>query len=151
MVAIKKFEDKQGRIFASVYHDKNQAMLMNVFSRHNHNAKDIERVLNFSFEQIKHRKLHFWLSDISQLEDILEAPMASARNKFSKKLEESLIKKFAFISHHDETLNRKKVINLLTRHGIKVKTFSSFTRAIDWLVVPKLEESIWDDAQVLTF
>ncbi len=151
MVAIKKFEDKQGRIFASVYHDKHQAMLMNVFSRHISEPEDIERVLSFSFEQIKHRKLRCWLNDISQLEGILEKPMKDARNKYSQKLEGVLLKKFAFISHCDETHNRQKIISLLTHHGIKVKTFSSFTRAIDWLVVPKLEEAVWDNAQVLTF
>ncbi len=151
MVAIKKFEDKQGRTFASVYRDNDQGMLMNVFSRHISDPQDIERVLNFSFEQIKRRKLRCWLSDISQLDTILEKPMEAARKSFSKKLEGCLIKQFAFISHRDETQDRKKIINLLSHHGIKVKTFSSFTKAVDWLVVPKLEEAIWDEAQVLTF
>jgi hypothetical protein len=32
-----------------------------------------------------------------------------------------------------------------------VKVFASAAKAVDWLVEPKLEETVWDDVPVLTF
>ncbi len=151
MVAIKHFENEQGRVIASVFRDTEHGILMNVFSRSQTGPEDLKKVMAFSFEQIKRKGLTAWISDISQLEGVNASTVEAARQSISKKMKNTPLHKWAFVSHKDPSNERSQIVEAIKCHGVRVKIFASAAKAVEWLVVPKLDETVWDDVPVLTF
>ena len=151
MVAIKQFKNQQGQAFASIYQENTQSMIMNVWRGNFRDQKYIESVMDYSFDEIRRKKLRCWLSDISQIEGSMEKASRMAFRNFDKKLSNRFLQKFAFISRRSNNEGREMLEQVISNHGIQVETFANFNKAIQWLLVPDIDEDIWNQAQVLTF
>jgi len=151
MVAVKQFKNQQGQALASIYRESNQGMIMNVWSGDYVAPKYIESVMDYSFDEIRRKKLRCWICDISLIEGALEKASKTALRNFDKKLSNRFLQKFAFISRRSSSEGRVMLERVIQDHGVQVKTFTTFNKAIQWLLVPDIDEDIWDQAPVLTF
>ncbi len=151
MVAVKQFKNQQGQALASIYRESTQGMIMNVWRGNFVAPKYIESVMDYSFDEIYRKKLRCWICDISQMEGALESASKTAMRKFDKKLSNRFLQKFAFISRRSNSEGRVMLERVINDHGIEVKTFASFNKAIQWLLVPDLDEDIWNQAPELNF
>jgi hypothetical protein len=85
------------------------------------------------------------------LKEVDTLAIEAAKQSLFQKLKNTDLNKFAFISHKDPSDARSQIVEAIKCHGVRVKVFASAAKAVDWLVEPKLEETVWDDVPVLTF
>ncbi len=151
MRAIKQFKTDQGRIFASTFTESAQGMLMNVWNGDFGGAQGIGSVMQYSFKQLCDKKLEYWLSDVSNLEGAVEQGSQEAIEQFNRMLGKCNLKKFTFVSRRSESEGRRQIEQVISKHGIEVKTFPTYIKAIQWLLVPGVDEKVWDDSPELEF
>lgn len=151
MHVVKEFYDHQGRIFASSVVQSEKSLLMNVWGGDIVQSENISAVLNHNLEQIKQGGLKHWLCDVCNLEGDFSEIVGAAELGLKRILESGNIEKFAFISRRANNAERMQLVKMLRQHGVEVQTFASLSRALEWLVVPDIEEDIWDEAELLTY
>lgn len=151
MHVVKEFYDLQGRIYASSFVQSQQGLLMDVWGGNIAQSENIETVLNHCLKQIEKNQLNHWLCDVCNIEGDLAEIVGAAESGLKRILETGKIEKFAFISRRANNAERMQLISMLRQYGVEVQTFASLGRALEWLVVPDIEEDIWDEADLLTY
>ena len=151
MQTSKEFYDRQGRIFASSVVEPKQGLLMDVWGGEIDQDDNINAVMMHCYKQIQTHKLNHWLCDLCNLEGDFSSVLHKALPKLIRILETGQITKFAFISRRSNNAERMQLISVLRQHGVEVQTFATLVNALEWLVVPQLEEDVWDEAEVLTY
>lgn len=151
MHVVKEFYDLQGQIYASSFVQSQQGLLMDVWGGDIAQPENIGAVLDHCLVQIEKHQLNHWLCDVCNLEGDLAEIVDAAEAGLKRILESGKIEKFAFISRRVNNAQRMQLIQLLRQNGVEVQTFASLGRALEWLVVPEIEEDIWDEAELLTY
>lgn len=151
MHVVKEFYDQQGRIYASSFVEGQKGLLMDVWGGGIAQPENINAVMEHCFEQIESNQLNHWLCDVCNIEGDFSQIVQSAEAGLKRILEAGTIEKFAFISRRVNSAERMRVIAVLRQYGVEVQTFASLARALEWLVVPSIEEDIWDEAELLTY
>lgn len=147
----KEFYDQEGRIFASSFVAHEQGLLMDVWGGEISDAGNVEAVLSHCEKQINEQDLNYWLCDLCNLKGDFSGVANLAMSKLTNILDEGKIRKFAFISRRGDNIERAKITRLLKQYDVNVKIFATFTSALEWLMVPEMDESIWEDAEVLNY
>jgi len=151
MNAIKRFENEDGRFYASVVCEPEQSLLMDVWTGELTSQDQVVAVMDYCVGCIQKQGLESWLCDVSQLEGLIEESAKEAANYFKNQLVETSLKKFAFISKKASNTSRTLVSSVLAAQGIEVKTFANNALAMQWLLLPSIDDAVWDEAPVLTF
>ncbi|MCP5325230.1 MAG: hypothetical protein H7A09_02750 [Oceanospirillaceae bacterium] len=151
MAPVKQFKNEKGEIFASIYADERQGILLDAWRGDFGSEHNLTGVLGYTFAQLKTKHLTYWLSDVSQMEGALEQGADAAFKMFELLLDSSDLEKFAFVTQRPNNPARQKLTHILAEHGIAVKTFDSYPHAVEWLLVPRLSSRHWEQAEVLTF
>ena len=147
MVAIKQFKTDEGQVFASIFSEAGQSLLMNVCKGHGGSEQDFNSVIKFSLAQMKHKKLKYWLSDLSEVESNTVPDVKSLLDKLVIRLKGSQLKKFSLVSN-TSLGERRHLENIISKSGVEFKTFSNFAKASEWLLVPDLESKEWEESQI---
>lgn len=150
MVAIKQFKTDQGQIFASIFSEAEQSLLMNVCKGGAGSEQDFNSVIKFSLEQMKNKKLKYWLSDVSEVDSNMVSDTKKLLDKLVGRLKGSNLKKFSLVSN-SSLGERRRLESLISKSGVEFKTFSSFAKASEWLLVPELNAKEWESAPELCF
>lgn len=151
MAPVKQFQNDSGNIFASIYTDERQGILLDAWCGDFGSEENLTGVLGYTFGQLKSRHLTYWLSDVSKMEGCLEQGAEAALRMFELLLDTSDLEKFAFVTQRPNNPLRQKLITVLAEHGVAVKTFDSYPHAVEWLLVPRLSSRHWEKSEVLTF
>ena len=151
MQPIKQFQNQEGRIYASVVCEPRQSLLMDVWSGEMKSHSDVENVVEHCLTTIKQHGIEAWLCDVSKLEGMFASSAQAAADYMQERLQNANLKKFAFISRKPLNPNRTMIINTLTANEVEVKTFACNATAMQWLLVPSLDDAVWDEAPVLSF
>ena len=151
MHVVKEFYDPQGHIYASSFVQTQKGLLMDVWGGGIARPENISAVMEHCFEQIEQNQLNHWLCDVCNIEGDFSQIVKSAESGLKRILETGKVEKFAFISRRVNNAERMQVISVLRHYGVEVQTFASLARALEWLVVPSIEEDIWDEAELLTY
>lgn len=151
MRVIKQFNNDQGNRFASIYTDEGQGLLMDVWNGEFETQENLASVLGYSFAQLKSQHLRCWLCDVSQIEGNIEQSADAAKVLFEMLLPTLNLDKFAFVSQRPNHEGRSKLISVLEHHGVQVKVFAGYPAAMEWLLVPSIEEDVWEDTPMLSF
>ncbi|MEH6345449.1 MAG: hypothetical protein V7785_10210 [Bermanella sp.] len=150
MVAVKQFKTNQGQVFASIFSEAEQSLLMNVFSDNGADEKEINSVIKYSLRHLKNKKLDYWLSDLSELQDKNGPKIKSVLKRLVEMLKRSHLKKFSLVSNRSLT-ERRKLERYIAKSGVEFKTFANLAKASEWLLVPELDAAIWDQSPELNF
>jgi len=151
MRVIKQFNNDNGKRFASIYTDEGQGLLMDVWNGEFESQENIASVLGYNFAQLKSLHLRSWLCDVSKIEGDLEQSAESARVLFDMLLPTLHLDKFAFVSQRPNHEGRAKLIRSMEDYGVQVKVFATYPAAMEWLLVPSIEEDVWEDTPMLSF
>ena len=150
MVAIKQFKTDEGQVFASIFSEAGQSLLMNVCKGRGGSEQDFNSVIKFSLAQMKNKKLKYWLSDLSEVESNTVPDVKSLLDKLVIRLKGSQLKKFSLVSN-SSLGERRHLENIISKSGVEFKTFSNFAKASEWLLVPDLESKEWEESPELSF
>ncbi len=150
MVAVKQFKTDQGQVFASIFSEAEQSLLLNVFSGNRADEKEISSVINYSLQQLKNQRLDYWLSDLSELQDKNGPGIKTMLKRLVEMLKRSHLKKFSLVSNRSLT-ERRKLERYISKSGVEFKTFASLAKASEWLLVPELDAAVWDNSPELNF
>jgi hypothetical protein len=150
MVAIKQFKTDQGQVFASVFSEADQSLLLNICKGSAGSEEDFNSVIKFSFTQMKNKKLKYWLNDLSEVGGDTLPGVKHLLDKLVIKLKESHLKKFSLISNRSLS-ERRHLEAILSQSGVQCKTFSNIAKASEWLLVPELDDKEWEDSPELSF
>ena len=150
MVAIKQFKTDQGQVFANIFSENDQSLLMNDFNGNAGGEREIDSVIKYSLKQMKNKKLDYWLSDLSKVEDYNGPSVKILLEKLVSRLKRSHLKKFSLISNRSLG-ERRRLEAIIAKSGVQFKTFSSFEKASEWLLVPDLESKEWETSVELSF
>ncbi len=151
MRILKKFKTDQGRVFASIYTESSQGMLMIVWRGDLSAEKGVLSVLRYCFEQLTHKGLKYLISDISNLESEIEIGTLANIFDGSCPLSKSQLRKITFVSIPPNKKNQRKLEEMLVQQGVQVQTFPTYFKAVQWLLVPDLNERVWDESPELEF
>ncbi len=151
MRVIKQFDNDQGKRFASIYTDESLGLLMDVWNGEFETQDKLSSVLGYTFAQLKTQDLRCWLCDVSQIEGNLDESAESAAILFNMLLPTLQLDKFAFVSQRPNHPARERLISVLEHHGVQVKIFATYPAAMEWLLVPSIDEDIWDSTPMLSF
>lgn len=151
MQPIKQFQNNEGRIYASVVCEPRQRLIMDVWSGELKTQAEVSNVVDHCLTSINEHGIEAWLCDVSKLEGIFEDGAQAAADYMKSRLNDANLKKFAFISRKPANSSRSLLINTLSANGVEVKTFACNATAMQWLLVPSLDDAIWEEAPVLSF
>jgi len=151
MRVIKQFNNNDGQRFVSIYTDESQGLLMDVWSGDFGSQNNLTAVLGYTFAQLKTRDLRCWLCDASQIEGNIDESAEAIEILFDLLLPTLELDKFAFVSQRPHHPARARLMTSLTNHGVQVKVFTTYPAAMDWLLVPSIDEAIWDATPMLSF
>jgi hypothetical protein len=143
MKSIKQFQNNQQRIFASVVHETQQGLLMDVWNGQAQSVEELELVVNYSLKSIQDYQLSSWLSDVDKLEAFFDFNAEAAAKSLKNKLKGSSLRKFAFIHRSNKQLHSHsldRLIAIFIDAGIEVKMCASSLIAMRWLLMPTLME-----------
>ena len=150
MVAIKQFKTEQGQVFASIFSEAGQSLLLNVCEGRGGSEQDFNSVIKFSLAQMKNKKLKYWLSDLSEVDSDTVPDVKTLLAKLVTRLKGSHLKKFSLISN-GSLGERRHLEDMISKSGVECKTFSSFAKASEWLLVPDIESKEWENSPELSF
>jgi len=150
MVAIKQFKTEQGQVFASIFSEAGQSLLMNVCKGGAGSEQDFNGVIKFSLAQMKSQSLKYWLSDVSDVDTNMVTDTKNLLDKLVGRLKGSNLKKFSLVSNSSLD-DRRRLEDYISKSGVEFKTFSSFAKASEWLLVPELDDKEWESATELSF
>ncbi|OUS41549.1 hypothetical protein A9R00_00375 [Oleispira antarctica] len=150
MVAVKQFKTDQGQVFASIFSEAEQSLLLNVFSGNKADEQEISSVIKYSLQHLKSQKLDYWLSDFSELQDKNGPGIKSMLKRLVEMLKRSHLKKFSLVSNRSLT-ERRKLERYIAKSGVEFKTFANLAKASEWLLVPELDAAVWDNSPELNF
>ena len=71
-------------------------------------------------------------------------------DKLVGRLKGSNLKKFSLVSNSSLD-DRRRLEDYISKSGVEFKTFSSFAKASEWLLVPELDDKEWESATELSF
>lgn len=151
MQPIKQFQNKEGRIYASVVCEPRQKLLMDVWSDSVSNPTELADVVEHCLSAIKKHGIDSWLCDVNKLERLFEDSSDAAIIFIQSYLQDSGLRKFAFTTRKPSNASRQLLESTLTECGVEVKTFACNATAMQWLLVPALEDEAWDETPVLSF
>jgi len=151
MQPIKQFQNQEGRIYASVVCEPRQRLLMDVWSGELKTQTEVAEVVDHCLSSIEQHGIEAWLCDVSKLEGLFEEGAQAAADYLKSRLKNANLKKFAFISRKPSNTSRSLLVNTLSNHDVEVKTFACNATAMQWLLVPSLDDAIWEEAPVLSF
>lgn len=151
MRVIKQFNNDHGNRFASIYTDEGQGLLMDVWNGAFESQENLASVLGYTFAQLKSQHLRCWLCDVSNIEGDLEESADAACLLIDMLLPTLELDKFAFVSQRPNHEGRAKLIRTLEDYGVQVKVFATYPAAMEWLLVPSIEEDVWEDTPMLSF
>ena len=151
MRVVKQFINGKGDPFITVYTDYIQSLVMDVWTGDFETPDRMTAAIAYSAAQLQTKKLSYWLSDVTHIEGDLGEAVDEAAEAFEVLLPVMELKKFAIVSPRPTSSPRTKLVDVLRRNGVEVKIFATYPAAIEWLVVPEVEEAIWDAQPVLNF
>lgn len=151
MRVIKQFNNDQGKKFVSIYTDVGQGLLMDVWNGAFETEENLASVLGYTFAQLKTQDIRCWLCDVSQIEGDLLKSANAAHVLFEMLLPTLKLDKFAFVSQRPNHEGREKLVNVLERFGVQVSIFGAYHDAMEWLLVPSIDEDVWEKTPVLNF
>ncbi len=151
MQSIKQFQNQKQVTFASVVSEPKQDLLMDVWNDQNHEDLNAIEVLDHCFDCIHEDNLSNWLSDASELEKFIETCDKAESDYIAINIKHSDLKKFALVSRKPSKAKGSRLTNLLKDCGVEAHTFKSSMLAMQWLLVPSMEDEAWDDVPVMVF
>lgn len=151
MKVVKQFTNDSGHKFASIYTDLDQRLLMDVWNGAYGSEYNLTSVLGYTFAQLKTQDLRCWLCDVSQIEGDLTASAEATVTLFDMLLSSSSLDKFAFVSKRPAHPARDALTQVLEKYDVQVKVFATYPAAMEWLLVPSIEEDVWEDVPMMSF
>jgi len=85
-----------------------------------------------------------WLWDLTQVRYAIDgAPNLIIQSLENTKVYQQ-VRQCAFISQRDDNPQRRKITQSLTEHGVEVRLFTTQVKALDWLLVPDVQDAVWE-------
>lgn len=134
MNVIKQFKDTESHVVASIFSEDSQNFLMDVWSANVDAEDDIKVIEEFNISQLKNMDVENWLCDANKLERYLDQTGQSGQEYFNKSLNESHLKKIAFVSRKPHTPSRHLLLKMLHSYGVIVESFENKVSAMKWLL-----------------
>lgn len=152
MKTIKQFKNAENHIFASIFTEETQGLLMDVWSINYNQPKELNEVVEYQFSQILEQGLTCWLCDVNKLEEYVVAGGELSKQKLINLFSKSELKKIAFVCRKSQTQYRRQLLELLEQCRITVDTFTSNVSAMQWLLEEHNQPvSLWEKHSMLSF
>lgn len=152
MKTIKQFKNTENHIFASIFTEETQGLLMDVWSINYNQPKELNEVVEYQFSQIMDQQLTCWLCDANKLEEYLIAGGELSQQKLINLFSKSELKKIAFVCRKSQTQYHRQLLELLEQCRVTVDTFTSNVSAMQWLLEEHNQPvSLWEKHSVLNF
>lgn len=136
MQSIKQFQNDQKRIYASVVSEPRQSLLMDIWNGQPQTLQEMLQVMDYSLQRLKDDHINCWLSEVSKLDALFELDEDIAVSYVAKHLENTPLKRFAFIKRASNYSKLNQITQVLKDAGIEVKSFSTSVMAMQWLLSP---------------
>lgn len=151
MRVVKQFVNEQGDPFKSVYTDHTQSLLMDFWTAKCSDANMLSSAIIYSNKQIKSKGLSCWLLDITPIKSDFKDEASLLADMVKHFLPELSLKKFALLARSQTEPSCRGLIEVFRQHSVQVEVFSTHPAGIEWLVVPEVDEPIWDAQPQLSF
>lgn len=147
MQHIKHFMDSQNYIYASVSINAQTQLIMTMWRGQVTEPYQLSDVINFCCEQMNEHNLKSWLSDFTAIEGQFSGLSAQAQKMVLEYVALTPLKHFALVSQLAANPSRSALLHALRQVNVEVRSFDLFAPAIEWLILPVIEDNIWESVK----
>lgn len=133
MKTIKQFKNPQDHVFASIFCEQDQGMLMDVWSIQHKGVCDLKSVFDYCCEQFAEKPIHFWLCDESKLEAYLAAESMAGKQMMKNLIRKSELQKVSLVCRNPENTHASECMAFIASCGVQVSVFKNNVLAMRWL------------------
>lgn len=133
MKTIKQFKNTQDHVFASIFCEEDQGMLMDVWSIQQKGDYDLKTVFGYCFEKFEENSIQFWLCDELKLEAYLQQDGAQAKHLLRKSIVGSKLQKVSLVCRNPEASAAHMCRDFIAGCGVQVDIFKNNVLAMRWL------------------
>ena len=151
MQQIKHFTDMNDSIYASVSINTETGLLLNMWRGEVLQTGQISEVIQYCCEQTTKHKVKSWISDMTGLDGQFQEFSAEAQKNVLESVGRIGLQNFALGSQRQANPARCALLHTLTQLKIDVRTFDSFSQAIEWLLLPSMEDDVWEKAEACVY
>jgi len=149
MQHIKHFTDVSHSIYASISVDTHARLMLCMWRGERVDDKQVLDVLKYCCEQVRHYQLRHWLNDVSRLDG--DSPIFAQDKHLLVDLQNTDLERFAFVSKRASHWVPVAWEHVLKSCQVKIQAFSHFAAAIEWLILPQIDDAIWDQSKTISF
>ena len=147
MQHIKHFMDSQNFIYASVSINVQTQLIMTMWRGQVTESHQLSDVINFCCEQMNEHNLKSWLSDFTAIQGHFHGLSAHAQKMVFENVALTPLKHFALVSQLAANPSRSALLHALRQVKVEVRSFDLFAPAIEWLILPAIEDNIWESVK----
>lgn len=151
MQHIKHFMDSHNFIYASVSINTQTKLIMTMWRGEVTKPYQLSDVISFCCAQMNEYNLKSWLSDFTAIEGQFSGLSAQAQKMVLEHVPFTPLKHFALVSQLAANPSRSALIHTLRQVNVEVRSFDLFAPAIEWLILPVIEDNIWESAKVKVY
>jgi hypothetical protein len=133
MKTIKQFKNPQDHVFASIFCEQDQGMLMDVWSIQHKGACDLKSVFDYCFEKFEENGIYFWLCDETKLETYLAQEGMAAKQMMKNIIQKSELQKVSLVCRNPENVQAHESMAFIASCGVQVNVFKNNVLAMRWL------------------
>ncbi|EAT11534.1 hypothetical protein HF888_12560 [Bermanella marisrubri] len=146
MQPIKHFYDHDGEHVATVLLESNQGLITVIWQGSINEVYYVQCVMDYVLQCTQQMGIDHWLWDLTQVRYAIDG----APNLIIQSLENTKVyrqvRQCAFISKRDDNPHRRKITQSLAEQGVEVRLFATQVKALDWLLVPDVQDTVWEKA-----
>ncbi|MFT5594119.1 MAG: hypothetical protein ACI8SR_002508 [Oceanicoccus sp.] len=102
-------------------------------------------------QQIDKHKLNCWLTDLTALTGQFTVCSAYAQKSILEQFSATPLQYFALVSQLAANPARSALLHTFSQVKVEVRTFDHFASAIEWLILPTIEDGIWQNSKVIEY
>lgn len=151
MVAIESFKNNKGQVVASVKNQLKDGFLYCEWQSPYITKTPFYTEPECQLSYIPKQEFDYCLNDLSAMQDVEECHHADIILGFSQRLESFDFQKLILIGHAANNKLHQKIYNVIIEKGISVEVLRTASQAVQCLLVPGHDESIWDDVPTIRY
>lgn len=151
MQPIIQFENTQERIYADVFSQPDQNLIVESWLDQSVHSEEIIQVIDHGLASIARNDIECYLCDISRLPSMSIKGVSIAIEYLRAHLIPGPLRKLAFVSQQKTNTGRELLIESIQSMGIEVDLFPDRRVALDWLSIPTMNDDVWERQPELHF
>lgn len=151
MQHIKHFTDTQNSIYASVSINTDTRLLVSMWRGEVEQPYKLSSVLEYCAQQMITHNLNCWLVDLTALKGQFNVLSAQAQKSVLDDFSMTPLQYFALVSQRAANPARSALLRSFTQLKVEVRSFDYPSSAIEWLILPTIEDDIWQNARVIEY